>query len=284
MLSIKEKEIELSNFEIQRRIENGETRFEKVWLKKQIIPIYNYIRKCIVAVLVIILTSSNSQIFSFWEALFVTFGLSFLAYLLSRVDFLKKISHRVFKKISPKMYLIWNFLKPKTRQRILNLNKTKAWMFYSKEEMFDFLEKHKKILSERELGWFERISMLEKSTVEDFMISFDSLDILHEKDLLTPLVIDELFKSRQSVFAVMNEADEDIVGIVRMEKIAEIAEDSKRVRTLMEREFFEVQMNKNALEVFEKMLKNGEKFAIVKNRQREFVGILEFERFLNKKF
>jgi CBS domain containing-hemolysin-like protein len=129
-------------------------------------------------------------------------------------------------------------------------------------------------LAERELSWFERISNLSDKKAEDFAILRENLDILHEKDLLTPLVIDELFKSKREVFVVMDEADAEVLGVVKMSKIGEISADSKRVRTVMEREFFEVRSDKNALEVFEKMTKRGESFAILTDRSGVFVGIL----------
>ena len=115
---------------------------------------------------------------------------------------------------------------------------------------------------------------------EDFAILRENLDILHEKDLLTPLVIDELFKSKREVFVVMNEDDSEVLGVVKMEKIGEIAADSKRVRTVMERDFMVVKTGKNALEVFEKMIKQGEKFAICEDRNGEFAGILFVEDIL----
>ena len=274
VLSVKEKEVELSDFEIQRRIAAGEKRFEKILLKKQMVPIFNRLRNFVSVILAVLLALSNSDFLRFGEAFWLTFGLILLAFVLSRTDFMKKISHRIFEKISPKLYVAWNFLSPKNRKRILKLNKKTAWMFYSKEEMFDFLSKHKQILADRELSWFERISNLSDKKAEDFAIMRDNLDILHEKDLLTPLVIDELFKSKREVFVVMDEADAEVLGVVKMSKIGEISADSKRVRTVMEREFFEVRSDKNALEVFEKMTKQGESFAILTDRSGVFVGIL----------
>mgnify|MGYP003604224327 CR=1 FL=1 len=274
VLSVKEKEVELSDFEIQRRIAAGEKRFEKILLKKQMVPIFNRLRNFASVILAVILALSNSDFLKFGEAFWLTFGLILLAFVLSRTDFMKKISHRIFEKISPKLYVAWNFLSPKNRKRILKLNKKPAWMFYSKEEMFDFLSKHKQILAERELSWFERISNLNDKKAEDFAILRENLDILHEKDLLTPLVIDELFKSKREVFVVMDEADTEVLGVVKMSKIGEISADSKRVRTVMEREFFEVRSDKNALEVFEKMTKQGESFAILTDQSGVFAGIL----------
>ena len=274
VLSIKEKEIELSDFELQRRIAAGEKRYERMLLKKQIVPIYNRFRNFTSVFLAVILALSNAQLLAFREASLLTFGLLLLGFLLSRVDLMKNLMHRLFVKISPKLYKLWNLCGPKLRKRILNLNKTRAWKFYSKEEMLDFLGKHRQILAEREFDWFEKIASLSDKTVADLMVAREELDILHEKDLLTPLVIDELFKSKREVFVVMNEDDSEVLGVVKMEEIGEIAADSKRVRTVMERDFMVVKTGKNALEVFEKMIKQGEKFAICENRGGEFVGVV----------
>ena len=78
----------------------------------------------------------------------------------------------------------------------------------------------------------------------------------------------------------MDEDDIDVLGVVKMNKIGEISADSKRVRTVMERDFFETRSDKSALEIFEKMTKQGESFAIIKDRHREFVGILNVRDFL----
>ena len=280
VLSIKEKEIEFSEFEIQRRISAGEKRFEKILLKKQIIPVYNRALNFISVFLAVIMSLLNSQIFSFKDAMLMTFGFILLAFILSRTDFMRFLAHKIFVKISPKLYFIWNSLSLKNRKRILKLNQKSGWMFYSKAEMFDFLSHHKQIASEHELNWFKRISSLSEKKVSDFEICRNSLDILHEKDLLTPLVIDELFKSKQSVFVVMDEDDIEVLGVVKMTIIGEIGIDSKRVRTVMERDFRVIRGDKSALEAFEKMVKDGDKFAIVKNRKGEFSGILSVEDFL----
>lgn len=283
VLSIKEKEIDFSDFEIQRRIDLGEKRFEKILLKKHIVPIFNRFRNFASVFLAVFLALSVADFMRMPDSALATFALILLAFVLSRTDFMRDFSHKIFRKISPKLYILWNFLSPKTRKRILKFNKKSAWMFYSREEMFDFLAKHRQILPERDFLWFERISRISQRKLEDFMIPFEDLDILHEKDLLTPRIIDELFKAKQEKFVVMNESDTEVLGVVEMEKIAEISGDSKRVRHLLNREFFEVKNDKSTLEIFEKMIKNGEKFAIVKKRNGDFLGILKMADFLREK-
>ena len=62
VLSIKEKEIELSDFELQRRITAGEKRYERILLKKQIVPIYNRFRNFTSVILAVILVMISATI------------------------------------------------------------------------------------------------------------------------------------------------------------------------------------------------------------------------------
>ena len=80
VLSIKEKEVELSDFEIQRRIAAGEKRFEKILLKKQMVPIFNRLRNFASVILAVLLALSNSDFLKFGEAFWLTFGLILLAF------------------------------------------------------------------------------------------------------------------------------------------------------------------------------------------------------------
>lgn len=274
VLSIKETEVEFSEFEINRRISLGEKRFENLLIKKRMVPIFNRFRGFLSVGLVVLLALILSQIFKFWDAAWLVAGLTICGFIVSRTDFAKHFSKKIFKKTSPKMYAIFSTLKPKTQKKLLKMGEKKGWMFYSKAEMLDFLSRHKSVLQEKELAWIEKIAFLGEKSAADLCVRAENLDILHEKDLLTPMVIDALFQSGRSVFAVMDGADSEVLGVVKMVEIAEIGGDSKRVRTVMSRDFVEIEGDISALEAAETLISSGGNFVIVKN-DGELVGILE---------
>lgn len=274
VLSIKETEVEFSEFEINRRISLGEKRFENLLIKKRMVPIFSRFRGFLSVGLAVLLALILSQIFKFWDAAWLVAGLTICGFIVSRTDFAKHFSRKIFKKISPKMYAIFSILKPKTQKKLLKMGEKKGWMFYSKAEMLDFLSRHKSILREKELAWIEKIAFLGEKSAADLCVRAENLDILHEKDLLTPMVIDALFQSGRSVFAVMDGADSEVLGVVKMVEIAEIGGDSKRVRTVMSRDFVEIEGDISALEAAETLISSGGNFVIVKN-DGELVGILE---------
>lgn len=274
VLSIKETEVEFSEFEINRRISLGEKRFENLLIKKRMVPIFNRFRGFLSVALAVLLALILSQIFKFWDAAWLVAGLTICGFIVSRTDFAKYFSKKIFKKTSPKMYAIFSALKPKTQKKLLKMGEKKGWMFYSKAEMLDFLSRHKSILQEKELAWIEKIAFLGEKSAADLCVRAENLDILHEKDLLTPMVIDALFQSGRSVFAVMDGADSGVLGVVKMVEIAEIGGDSKRVRTVMSRDFVEIEGDISALEAAETLISSGGNFVIVKN-DGELVGILE---------
>ena len=51
---LKEKEIEFSEFELQRRIDSGDKRAEKMLNKKKFIPVYNYFLQCYLVYLLLL--------------------------------------------------------------------------------------------------------------------------------------------------------------------------------------------------------------------------------------
>lgn len=281
-LSIKETEVEITEFELNRRINSGQKAAEKLLIKKRIVPIFNRFRAFASVFLAILLAVSVADFLKFTDTLLVLAGLILVGFTISRTDFARRTSKKIFAKISPKLYAIFLSLKPKTQKKIFKMGEKKGWMFYSKEEMFDFLGKHKQILAEKELNWFEKISFLAEKSVIEVASLRENLDILNEKDLLTPLVIDELFKTKQSVFVVMDESEAEVKGVVKMSKISELSGDSKRVRTVMEREFLEISSEKNALDTFEKLIKSEQNFAILKNKKGEFVGLVNLRDFIKK--
>lgn len=280
VLSINEKEVEFSEFEISRRINEGDKRAEKLLIKKRVVPLFNRVRGFLATALAILLALIVAGMLKFWDASLVVFGLIGAGFILSRTDFARGVSKKIFKEISPKIYAVFMSLKPKTQKKLLKLSTLKPYTPYSMAELLDFLRGQKKILSEQEIIWWEQIAKLHQERVGDWAENFDLLDILHEKDLLTPLVIDELFKTKREIFPVMDVENKAVLGVVKMSEIGQISADSKRVRTVMEREFLTLSADKSALDSLETLLATSQTFAVVKNKKGQHLGLLHLETLL----
>lgn len=285
IFSLKEKEIEFSEFELQRRINSGDKRAEKMLNKKKFVPVYNYFLQYFGCTIMIVSVISLSKVFDFWKSIVICSVIFLISKGILKSGILNRISSQINRKIIPIANGIYFAQNIKTQNRLSKMaNKKQPWSFYSKEELLNFLANHKRILTENEQKWIEKVFELEEKTILEVGVSGEKMAIIHDNDLLTPLVIDELFKTKQKIFPVMNEEENKVKGVIFLEDITKIdSSDSKKAQKVMHEEFLSTKPNLSALAAFEKILSKGENCAILLERNGDLAGIVNLVDFIRKK-
>ena len=283
--SLKEKEIEFSEFEIQRRIDIGDKRAEKMLNKKRFAPVYNYFLKyfgCICMVLSII---SLSKVFDFYQSAMICFAAFLISKGILKIEILAKFSAIINRRIIPVFCGIYFAQSSRIQNWISKLvNKKQPWSFYSKDELLYFLSKHQRILDENEQKWLKKIFEFNEKSVLKLGASSEKMAIIHDNDLLTPLVINELFKTKQKIFPVMNKNEDRVKGVIFLDDITKIdSSDSKKAQKVMREEFFWLRSSLGGLEAFEKILSKGENYAILLEKGGDLAGIVNLTDFIRKK-
>lgn len=285
IFSLREKEVEFSEFELQRRINSGDKRAEKMLNKKKFVPVYNYFLQYFGCAIMIVSVISLSKVFDFWKSIVICFVIFLISKGILKSGILNRISSQINRKIIPIANGIYFAQNIKTQNRLSKMaNKKQPWSFYSKEELLFFLANHKRILTENEQKWIEKIFELEEKTILEVGVSSEKMAIIHDNDLLTPLVIDELFKTKQKIFPVMNEEENKVKGVIFLEDITKIdSSDSKKAQKVMHEEFLSIKPNLSALVALEKILSKGENYAILLERNGDLSGIVNLVDFIRKK-
>ena len=285
IFSLREKEVEFSEFELQRRINSGDKRAEKMLNKKKFVPVYNYFLQYFGCAIMIVSVISLSKVFDFWKSIVICFVVFLISKGILKSGILNRISSQINRKIIPIANGIYFAQNIKTQNRLSKMaNKKQPWSFYSKEELLFFLANHKRILTENEQKWIEKIFELEEKTILEVGVSSEKMAIIHDNDLLTPLVIDELFKTKQKIFPVMNEEENKVKGVIFLEDITKIdSSDSKKAQKVMHEEFLSIKPNLSALVTLEKILSKGENYAILLERNGDLSGIVNLVDFIRKK-
>ena len=285
IFSLREKEVEFSEFELQRRINSGDKRAEKMLNKKKFVPVYNYFLQYFGCAIMIVSVISLSKVFDFWKSIVICFVVFLISKGILKSGILNRISSQINRKIIPIANGIYFAQNIKTQNRLSKMaNKKQPWSFYSKEELLFFLANHKRILTENEQKWIEKIFELEEKTILEVGVSSEKMAIIHDNDLLTPLVIDELFKTKQKIFPVMNEEENKVKGVIFLEDITKIdSSDSKKAQKVMHEEFLSIKPNLSALVALEKILSKGENYAILLERNGDLAGIVNLVDFIRKK-
>ena len=283
--SLKEKEIEFSEFEIQRRIDIGDKRAEKMLNKKRLVPVYNYFSRYFGCIYMILAVISLSKVFDFYQSAVIYFASFLISKGILKSGILANFSVRINRRIIPVFGRIYFAQSSRTQNRISKLvSKKQPWSFYSKEELLDFLSKHRQILDENEQKWLEKIFKLNKKSILEIGTPGEKMAIIHDDELLTPLVINELFKTKQKIFPVMNKNEDRVKGVIFLDDITKIdSSDSKKAQKVMRGEFFSLKSNLSGLEAFEKILSKGENYAILLEKGGDLAGIVNLADFIRKK-
>lgn len=272
----------ITEFELKRRIEKGDKRAEKLLLKKQLIPSYNFIIRAILAILSIILVLLISEITGPLKAFFMAVGLIIIAALVARFKLASKISKEVFGYIKPYLLAVYQRLGEKTKRRIIRENKQRSHpVFYSREELLQILSTNsQKALSENEIAWLSLILQVSGGTVSEIMTNKDDLRIIHQTELLGPLTIDEMHKTGQDKFVVTQKDENEIVGVISLEMVSSLDNKTSQIaKNIMEREFMALDAGQNSLEAFAEMIKSRSDFAVVKDGA-ELVGAVNLVDFI----
>ena len=100
----------LTDFELKRRTDEGDKRAESILLKKQLTPAFNFVLKCSLAILSIILVLILSEMTTSVRAFLFGLGLILFAATLSSFKMSKKIAKDLFRKIEPYIIRTYNKL------------------------------------------------------------------------------------------------------------------------------------------------------------------------------
>lgn len=276
-------EVYITEFELQRRINSGNKRAEKLLLRKQLAPTYNLILRFISSLLVVVLVLLIREMTTAIQALMISSLLVLVAAGLSRVKLSQKIAREVFLYIKPYFLAIYIRLGEKTKRRIIRKGKHRTnQAFYSQEELIHLINKTgQQIVAQSERDWLDRIFALNNKKVSDLMTDKASLRLVHQTELLGPLVIDEMHKTDQDIFVVTDKSEAKVMGILEIEKISSLDNKTSQIaKNLMERDFMVVESGQNGLELFEEMVKTGRTFAVIQNDDL-FLGIVTLPKILN---
>ena len=223
VFSLKEKEVDFSEFELQRRIDAGDKRAEKMLNKKKFAPVYNYFLRYFGCALMILSVVLFAKVVDFYQATLIIFVVFLVSKGILKSGVLSNISSKINRKTIPIFGGIYFAQNLRIQNRLSKMaNKKQPWAFYSKEELLHFLEKHRQILDKNEQKWIEKIFELKEGRALDEGISSEKMAIIHANDLLTPLIIDELFKTKQNIFPVMDSEETSVKGVIFLEDITKI--------------------------------------------------------------
>jgi len=253
--------------------------------KKKFAPVYNYFLRYFGCALMILSVVLFAKVVDFYQATLIIFVVFLVSKGILKSGVLSSVALKINRKTIPIFGGIYFAQNLRIQNRLSKMaNKKQPWAFYSKEELLHFLEKHRQILDKNEQKWIEKIFELKEGDALEKGISGEKMAIIHANDLLTPLIIDELFKTKQNIFPVMDSEETSVKGVIFLEDITKIdSSDSKKAQKVMREDFFSLKSDISALDAFEKMISKDKNYAILLEKNGDLAGIVNLTDFIRKK-
>jgi CBS domain containing-hemolysin-like protein len=148
----------------------------------------------------------------------------------------------------------------------------------SREELLHLISQSDNLLSSDEKKLIQHGMAFDSKTVEEVMTPRGVIDSISKKELLGPLVLDDLHKTGHSRFPVIDEDIDHVVGMLHIHDLFTL--DIKRSTTVekaMEARVFYIRQDQSLHHALAAFMRTHHHLFIVVNEYRETVGIVSLE-------
>jgi CBS domain containing-hemolysin-like protein len=241
----------------------------------------------VLALLVALLVATVALTDSFWLVFLVTFALIWLILMLILVRKISKIGLWMTGKTSP--LLMWaisythpffdkiNWLKKRTSGV-----RDSTTVVFEKEDLLHLLRKerrhHEGNIDEFELLMLENIMLAQELTAGDIMLPIEDVRSLNINDVVGPLLLDELYKSKRSKFPVVDD-EGGALGVVYIRDLLKIKEGS-RLEEVLHSDYISVSDETKMIDVIKMIAENHDQVVLVQNYNGELLGFIGTEDIL----
>ncbi len=270
----------LTTFELKRRAKSRDDSKAKLNLRKEkVITDLATLRYIKDTVLVVILV-----IFTVWElgwllGLIVSVTLLLLANVFARLGFVVNVVQKLYAKYELKILSAVEKISPGLKfLRTPNIQPTGDFTLHSKEELLHLIDNTQEVLNKDEKDLLLHALSFQQKPVSKIMTPKSAIQSIDKKELLGPLVLDDLHKTGHSRIPVIHRDIDHVVGILYVQDLLIIdTKKSVTVEKAMESRVFYINQDQTLQHALAGFLRTHHHLFIVVNEFQETVGIISLE-------
>lgn len=268
---------DVSDFELQRRVEHADEQAVQVASLNQQVPLLEslrYVAVTVVGVLMVTVLVLGLGVIN--GVLLGVVGL-LLAPIAQRLDFVCRFADKFADTVQPYALKVVEWIRPVLswlRERNLSERQTRV---YSHEELIDVVVHSPGVLSNDQITRLRASLAFDDRRVQDVMTPASVIDTVEVRDGLGPLVLDQLHKTGHSRFPVIDGDIHHVVGILYMRELVDLKNAKKTVKDAMDSKVFYVHQDQDLEHALHAFLRTHHHLFIVVNDYRETVGLLSLE-------
>lgn len=240
------------------------------------------LRALTLSAVVVLLTNALSS----WAAWLVISILLFVAFIVLTQLYLKPLGIRLLIWFSAPLLALTNALKPVMLPlgQVFDRFLEDEPVTLTREElqrMLDAVSPEDTDLTVDELRILNSVLTFSKRTVHDVMIPKNKVVSVPLNESLTPVVLDDLYKSGHSHFPVLGEDKKTVVGLLNMHDLMDIKHNSAVEDTMQPKVYF-VEEDRDLDHVLQIFFKTKQTVFIVNDPASDMVGIITMEDVLRQ--
>jgi CBS domain containing-hemolysin-like protein len=269
----------LSQFELNRRQQAGDTTAVAVARREILLDDVASLQRTMVALLLVASVMLAVAAFGWLIGILVAVAIALEYAAIAKLRPIRSKAQQLFERYEThilhfveKFPSVWRFL------RGVSVESSSNTQLDSREELEYLVAESGTLLGADERKLILHSLKFNARTVNEIMIPKSMIDSIDKKELLGPLVLDDLHKSGHSRFPVIDKDIDHVVGMLHIQDLLTISAKRSETaeKTMMPRVFYirEDQTLQHALSAF---LRTHHHLFIVVNEFRETVGLVSLE-------
>lgn len=269
----------ISAFELKRRSDKGERRALEIARREELLVDIISLQRVLAALFLVIFAVLAVATFG-WLLGIIVAGIVALEYgRLARAGFLRRKSQRLYEKYEQSLLScvekypgIFRLLRSVSSESPMPVR------LESREELLHLVEQSGTLLSSDEKKLFSHGLAFEQKEVREIMTPRGVIDSIGKKELLGPLVLNDLHKTGHSRFPVTDGDIDHVMGILHVQDLLTLGtKRSVTAEKAMEPHVFYIREDQSLSHALAAFLRTHHHLFVVVNEFRETVGILSLE-------
>ncbi len=269
-----------SKFELKRRSRSGSEEADILLKRQELIQDISSFQRVATAVLLVILSIIGVEIFHWAVGFYVSLVIALWAGALVRISPLQKVAQNLYEKNEKKIH---KFIESHPTLfktiRLVTPVSSEIYDIESKEELIEMVKHSGEVLTNDQKNLITNGLKFDSMLVETAMTPRSMIDSVPSKEILGPLVLDELHKTGHSRFPVIDEDVDHIVGMVYIQDLLKVSHGSKTYTAtkIMDKTVYYIREDQSLQQALAAFLKVRHHLFVVVNEYRETVGLLSLE-------
>ncbi len=261
----------MSQYEIRRRIANGDGSALQAQRRELAYPRLVLLKQLSILFLLIILVICAVSLWSIWLGLAVTLSAFFVVMTLPRLSAIRLLSQKFY--LNYEDSLISFVERSKWLDIFYASDTTSRQVIQSREELIDIVHTSH-VLTDYEKRLCEFSLQFKDRSIKDVMTPAKNISVIDSDESLGPLVLDSLHKTGHNYFPVILGDIHHVVGMLNINDVIDLKTHQSLVSSAMDPRVHYVEESASLRDALKSFMADDYTVAIVRDEHKQTVGIV----------